>query len=212
MRIVVTRPKGQGEELAERLRDLGHHVEFCPLIQIEPTGPAVFDADGYGWVVVTSPNGAHELATRMRGRPTSIAAVGPGTAAALRAHGLEPDLVPAVSTQEGLLAELPRPAGRVLFAAAVGARTLLVEQLDADFVPLYRIQELRPQSFPEADLVALASPSAARAYAALGRTMPVVAIGPETSRAAEEAGLPVAAVASAHDLDGLVDAVRRVGG
>ena len=52
------------------------------------------------------------------------ARVGPETAAELRAHGLEPDLVPTVSTQEGLLAELPRPAGRVLFAAAEGAENL----------------------------------------------------------------------------------------
>ncbi len=212
MRIVVTRPKGRGQELARRLRELGHDVELCPLIEVEPTGPPEVDVAGYEWVIVTSPNGARELAERMRGRPRRLAAIGPGTAAALRAHGLEPDLVPAVSTQEGLLEELPRPAGYVLFAGAVGARTLLVEQLNADFIPLYRIRELQPESFPEADLVVLASPSAARAYAALGRTMPVVSIGPETSRAAEEAGLQVAAVASAHDLAGLVDAVRQVGG
>ncbi len=162
MRIVVTRPKGRGQELARRLRELGHDVELCPLIEVEPTGPPEVDVAGYEWVIVTSPNGARELAERMRGRPRRLAAIGPGTAAALRAHGLEPDLVPAVSTQEGLLEELPRPAGYVLFAGAVGARTLLVEQLNADFIPLYRIRELQPESFPEADLVVLASPSAAR--------------------------------------------------
>ena len=56
--------------------------------------------------------------------------------------------MPAVSTQEGLLAELPRPAGRVLFAAAEGARTLLVDELDATFVPLYRTRELEPDEPP----------------------------------------------------------------
>jgi len=38
--------------------------------------------------------------------------------------------------------------------------------------------------------------------------MPVVAIGPQTAAEARSAGLDVAAVASRHDLDGLVDALR----
>jgi uroporphyrinogen-III synthase len=209
MKIVVTRAADQAGELARRVEDLGHEVEICPLIAIEPIGPAEIDVSGYDWVVVTSPNGARELASRMRGRPARLAAIGRGTADALRAHGLDPDLIPARSTQEGLLADLPRPAGRVLFAAAAGARSLLVEELDADFAPLYRSNERRPPEFPDADLVLLASPSAARAYGALGRHAPAVSIGPETTRAARSAGIEVVAEAETHDLDGVVEAVRR---
>jgi len=205
VRIVVTRPREQAADLVERLRALGHEVEVCPLIAIEPTGPEEIDVAGYDWVVVTSANAARELAGRMRGRPARVAAIGPATASALR---FEPDLVPEVSTQEGLLAELPRPAGRVLFAGAEGARRLLVDELAADFVPLYRTEELRPDGFPEGDLVVLASASAARAYAALGRHVPVVSIGPETTAAAERAGLRIVAEARTHDLEGLVEAVR----
>ena len=40
------------------------------------------------------------------------------TAAALREQGVEPTVVARRSTQEGLVAELPRPPGRVLFAGA----------------------------------------------------------------------------------------------
>ena len=47
-----------------------------------------------------------------------------------------------------------------------------------DVVPLYRTVELRPERFPAADLVVLASASAARAYAALGAPAPAVSIGP----------------------------------
>jgi uroporphyrinogen-III synthase len=204
VRIIVTRPREQAAPLVERLQALGHEVEVCPLIAIEPTGPEEIDVSGYDWVVVTSANGARELAERMRGRPERTAAIGIATAAALP---FEPELVPKVSTQEGLLAELPRPAGRVLFAGAEGARRLLVDELGADFVPLYRTEELRPDGFPDGDLVVLASASAARAYAALGRAVPVVSIGPETTTEAERAGLRVAAEARTHDLDGLVDAV-----
>ena len=207
MRIVVTRPRGEAAELAGRLEELGHEVVVCPLIEIEPIGPAEVEVSNYDWVVVTSANGARELAARLRGRPRRTAAIGPATAAALRERGTEPDLVPAVSTQEGLLGELPCPPGRVLLAGAEGARRLLVDELGADFVPLYRTRELNPESFPEGDLVVLASASAARAYAALGHRAPAVSIGPQTTEAARAGGVEVVAEAQTHDAAGLVAAV-----
>jgi uroporphyrinogen III methyltransferase / synthase len=203
VRIALTRPRGQNERLAERLRRLGHEVVVAPLIAIEPLGDEPVDAEGYDWLVVTSVNGARELQQRMRGRPRHVAAIGRATAEALGGA----DLVPRVSTQEGLLAELPRPPGRVLFAAAEGARRVLVDELDADFVPLYRTRPVRPEAPLEADLVVLASPSAARAYAALGLGAPAVSIGPETTAAAVAGGVRVIGEAETHDLGGLVRAV-----
>lgn len=141
----------------------------------------------------------------MRGSPRRVAAIGRSTAEAFGGA----DLVPRTSTQEGLLAELPRPAGRVLFAAAEGARTLLPEVLGADTVALYRTVELHPAAL-DGDLLTLASASAARAAAATGTGLPVVSIGPETTRAAREGGLAVVAEARTHDVDGLVAAVARV--
>jgi uroporphyrinogen-III synthase len=114
--------------------------------------------------------------------------------------------VPAESSQDGLLREFPRPAGRVLFAAAEGARRRPIEALGADFVPLYRTRLLAPEP-PPGDVVVLASGSAARAYAAVGGDAPAVSIGPQTSRVARAVGLTVAAEAQTHDLDGLVAAV-----
>ena len=113
-----------------------------------------------------------------RGAPARVAAIGPGTAEGLRAHGVEPDLVAEVSTQEGLVAAFPPEPGRVLFAGAEAARDVLARELGADFLPLYRTVELRPAAFPDADLVVLASASAARAFAALDRSIAVVSIGP----------------------------------
>jgi uroporphyrinogen III methyltransferase / synthase len=209
-RVVVTRAEEQAAPLADRLEALGCEVVLCPLIRIEPLGDGPVDVGAYDWVVVTSPNGAGELARRLMSPPRRLAAVGPATAQALRAHGLEPDLVPEVSSQDGLLAELPRPAGRVLVAAAEGARRLLVNELGADFLPLYRTVELQPEQTPDGDLVVLASPSAARALAGTSARLPVVAIGPHTAEAAEALGFEIIAVAEAHDLDGLVAAVERV--
>jgi uroporphyrinogen III methyltransferase/synthase len=209
-RVLVTRAEEQAAPLAERLEALGCEVVLCPLIRVESLGDDPIDVDAYDWVVVTSPNGATELARRLASRPRRLAAVGPATADSLRACGLEPELVPRVSSQEGLLAELPRPVGRVMIAAAEGARRLLVDELGADFVPLYRTVELRPERMPEGDLAVLASPSAARALAATNTRLPVVAIGPHTAEAAGALGFDVVGVADAHDLDGLVAAVEQV--
>jgi uroporphyrinogen III methyltransferase/synthase len=201
----VTRPRAQAGPLVSRLEELGVEVVACPLIEVERISDEPVDGSGYDWVIVTSPNGAEELARRGTNLPL-VAAVGPGTAETLRVHGIEPSFVPLESSQDGLLREFPRPAGRVLFAAAAGARRGPVDELGADFVPLYRTRQLTPDPVA-GDLVVLASGSAARAYAAIGGALPAVTIGPETSRAARDAGLTVQAEAATHDLDGLVAAV-----
>jgi uroporphyrinogen-III synthase len=206
VRVIVTRPRAQAGPLVERLEALGAEVVECPLIEIERTSDAEIDGSGYDWLVVTSSNGAEEIARRGRNLPP-IAAVGPGTAEVLRGRGIEPAFVPRESSQAGLLREFPRPAGRVLFAAAEGARRGPIDELGADFVPLYRTRLLTPDP-PDGDVVVLASGSAARAYAAVGGAAPAVSIGPETSRVARSVGLAVAGEAASHDLDGLVGAVR----
>ena len=208
MRIALTRPEGQNDELESRLRALGHEIVVRPLIAIEPLGDEPIDLDGYDWLIVTSVNAARELRRRGRGRPRRVAAIGRATADAL--GGV--DLVPEVSTQDGLLAALPRPAGRVLFAGAEAARRLLIEELGAEFVPLYRTRSLQPDLPADVELTVLASPSAARSLAALGLSGPAVSIGPETTAAARAGGIDGVEEASPHDLDGLVAAVRRATG
>jgi uroporphyrinogen-III synthase len=207
LRVIVTRPQDQARPLVERLQAFGLEVVLCPLIELEPVGPPEVDVTGFDWVVVTSPRGARELAARRRGNLPRVAAIGPGTAAALRENGIEPALVPRVSTQEGLVAELPDPPGRVLFAGAEDARPYLAEALQAEAVVLYRTRQLRPAEPPGGDLVVLASTSAAKAFGTLGLEIPAVSIGPETTREAQAQGLEVVAEAATHDLDGLVAAV-----
>jgi uroporphyrinogen III methyltransferase / synthase len=203
MKIVVTRADAQAEELVRGIEELGHEAVRCPLIRVEPLGDEPIDPSPYDWVVVTSPNGARELARRLESAPAKLAAIGPGTAEELRRHRLEPDLVPEVSTQEGLLAALPGDA-RILLAAAEGARRLL----PGDFLPLYRTVELSPDQLPEGDLAILMSPSAARAYTRARGSAPVIAIGPQTATEAKAQGLTLRSVAKSHDLDGILDEIR----
>ena len=203
MKVVVTRPRGQEEELVRGLVALRHEVVHFPLLEIEPLGDDPIDVSEFDWVIVTSVNGARELRRRLTGTLERVAAIGQATAEAFGGA----DLVPSVSTQEGLLAELPRPAGRVLFAGAEGARRLLVDELGAELVPLYRTRELTPESLPEGDLVVLASASAARAFGRLATDIPAVSIGPQTTEAARAAGIDVVREAPTHDVAGLLAAV-----
>jgi uroporphyrinogen-III synthase len=207
MRVIVTRPRTQAGPLVDRLEELGYEVVECPLIEIERTSDDPIDCAGYEWAVVTSPNGADEVARRAQNLP-KVAAVGPGTAEQLRTHGIEPAFVPKVSSVDGLLAEFPRPAGRILYLAAENARRRPIEALRADYVPLYRTVLLEPEP-PDGDVVVLASGSAARAYAWTGGKAPAISIGPETTRVAESVGIDVQIEADAHDLDGLVVAVQK---
>ncbi len=208
VRVVLTRARGGNGELAERLRASGLDVVECPLIRIEPLeGPPV-SASGYDWLVLTSRVAVELVFARLEGPPPPVAVIGPGTAEAVRAHGVEPALVARRSTQEGLLEELPTPAGRVLFAGAEDARPLLATALDADVVPLYRTVAEKASKPPQGDLIVLASASAARALEPLGAPIPCVTIGPVTSAEARAVGLDVAEEAETHDLDGLTAAVK----
>jgi uroporphyrinogen-III synthase len=204
MRVIVTRPQAQAEPLLNALRAQNFEPIACPVIATEPIDDGPIDVTGYEWVIVTSANGAAELGARHIGVIPRVAAVGELTAAALEARGIVVELVPTLASQEGLLAELPRPVGRALFVGAEGARRLLVDELPADFRAVYRTVELTPVP-PAGDLVLLASPSAAAAWAKLGSSVPAITIGPQTTSAALDAGLTVVAEADTQNVTGLVD-------
>jgi uroporphyrinogen-III synthase len=205
MRVILTGTRG---ELIGRLSREGLDVVEWPLVAIEPIDGPPVRAEGYDWLLLTSRHGVDELFRRLEGPLPKIAVIGPGTAEAVRAHGVEPALIAGRSTQEGLVEALPSPAGRVLFAGAEGARGVLVEELRAEALPLYRTVELEPEAQPQGDLVVLASASAARAYARIGLGLPCVSIGPVTSEEAERLGVSIVAEAETHDLEGLVRAVK----
>lgn len=206
MRVLLTGTAQEG--LAELLQAAGFDVDHRALVRVEALDGPPIRARDYDWLVLTSRNGVETLFPRLDGSLPRVAVIGPGTAEALRRHGTEPALVAGESTQEGLAAELPRPVGRVLLAGAQESRDVLVRALGADFVPLYRTVELAPEDLPDADLVVLASASAARALARVRPEAVCVSIGPVTSAEARRLGLSVAAEAERHDREGLVEAVK----
>ena len=229
-RIVVTRARAQASGLVERLRDLGAEVDECAVIRIEPLKGDAIDARAYGLVCVTSPNAPRLLLERCGGDAralagVTVAAIGPGTAAALREVGLIADVVAERFVAEGLLEALPGDLGgvRALVARAEEARDTLPQGLRAagaevDVVPLYRTVAAAPRH-PErmltADAVAFTASSTVTRFAEAlaGRDLSRVrgvSIGPVTSATARELGVGVIAEAAEHDLDGLVRALLQV--
>jgi uroporphyrinogen III methyltransferase/synthase len=145
-RIVVTRPRTQASELAERLEDLGAEVIPLPTIEIvPPESYAQLDAAlrrpaDFDWLLFTSANGVSAFFERLRHldldvrawHPVHIAAIGPQTADALRRHAVRVDLTPQDFRAEGLVESLLAVgvAGkRFLLPRAAEARELLPSQL-----------------------------------------------------------------------------------
>jgi len=219
--VVVTRARAQASALAARLRELGAGVVEAPAIRTEPLDAEVPDVRGFDLLCVTSPNGAERLLALVRDAralagPT-IAAIGPGTARALRAGGIEPDVVPERAVAEGLVEALRDvPVTRALIARAEEARDVLpgaLRERGAEVVvlPLYRTVA-EPVSVPEhADYVTFTSASSVRALAGAGglpqAPARLVSIGPATSEALREAGREPDVEADVHTPDGLVDAL-----
>jgi uroporphyrinogen III methyltransferase/synthase len=144
--------------------------------------------------------------------PALVAAVGGATADALRAEGVEPDLVPAEHSARGLVEVFP-PAGsavggRVLFPCADIAPDTIDRGLAESGWEVQRVEAYRtvPAAPPEPELLArveqadalvLTATSSVHAFAALrapdghAPAVPahVVCIGPTTAEAARAAGM-----------------------
>jgi uroporphyrinogen III methyltransferase/synthase len=223
--IAVTRARAQASALAARLRELGAQVVEAPAIRIEPLEADVPDLAAYDLVCVTSPNGAHELMRRVRDARAltgpRIAVIGPGTARAMREHGIEPDVVPPRSVAESLAESLADvPVRRALVARAEEARDVLPDALRArgaevDVLALYRtvaepLADGARAAALGADYATFTSASSARFLHAAAGTLDgprLVSIGPATSAALRELGFEPAVEAVDHTPDGLVAAL-----
>ncbi|MFQ5426461.1 MAG: uroporphyrinogen-III synthase [Gaiellales bacterium] len=207
-RVLVTRAREGAGRQAAWLRDAGFDAVVCPLVAVEPLAGGGADVTGYDWLILTSRTAVREATRRLAGVWPRVAVVGPGTAEALHDAGIEAALVPKRHSQDGLVEEFPRPAGRVLFAGAEGAQRLVVDALQAEFLALYRTVELRPVRLPDAELAVVSSGSAARSLAGVDAALPCVSTGARTSAVARESGLRVLAEAATADAAGVVGAVR----
>jgi uroporphyrinogen III methyltransferase/synthase len=230
--VAVTRARAQASGLAARLRGLGADAVEAPAIRIAAIDGPAPAVDTYDLICLTSPNGVRMLFDRLAaaGRDARslagarVAAIGPGTAGALREHGVIADIVPERFVAEGLVEALADvPVSRALVARAVDARDVLPDALrergaEVDVVALY---ETLAEPFDDgqrvavagADYVTFTSSSTVKFFfqaldgAELSERVRLASIGPVTSDALRERGLEPDVEAGRHDIDGLVDAL-----
>ena len=160
MRVLVSRPEAQAEELAAALRAAGARPELLPLIRIEPptdgspADAALGSLDAYDALLFASANAVRAFAdrARARGRPLGafsgrVYCVGPRTALAAREAGLCVEAVPERHDALGLaaaIADRGAPAGRrFLLPRAEQGGEVLPERLReigalVDAVAVYR--------------------------------------------------------------------------
>jgi uroporphyrinogen III methyltransferase/synthase len=229
--VAVTRARAQASGLAARLRSLGADVVEAPAIRIVPLDGPAPKLSGYDLVCLTSPNGVQLLFSRLAASGLDaralagvrVAAIGPGTAAALGSHGVRADVVPPERfVAEGLVDALADvPVRRALVARAAEARDVLVDALrergaEVDVVALYEtvaepLGDAQLAAVAAADYVTFTSSSTVRFFLqSAGRSRPrgrLVSIGPVTSATLREHGLEPDVEADRHDIDGLLDAL-----
>jgi uroporphyrinogen III methyltransferase/synthase len=213
--ICVTSPNG-AHLLFEALGAIGLDARALAKPENQQVGPGEFGAEskpGHG------PPDRGQAGLR---QGTAVAAIGPGTARALAAHGIAADIVPGRFVAEELveaLDEVEVSGRRVLVARAAEARDVIPEYLErrgaeVDVVALYETVREEPDAeavaaAQDADYITFTSSSTVRNLTeALGERFPsdarIVSIGPVTSEAARGAGLEVHVEAKRHDIEGLV--------
>lgn len=237
--VLVTRAREQAADLCDALSIHGARPVLFPTIEIRPpsdAGPldhAIDRLEQYTWVLFTSVNGVAAFWSRFdqvgRAWPAAVrlAAIGPATAAALRARGTQVHVMPAEYRAERLAESLPDiTGGRVLLPRAERVREALAQALrargaDVDEVTAYRTLPTDPdQSALSAlrsgvDVATFTSASTVTnfdlllggaAAATLARSV-VACIGPVTADAARDLGIRVDVQAGSYTIPGLVQAI-----
>lgn len=168
--VVITRPLTQAAEMAQLLEARGALPYLFPVIEtvlvedVAQLEEAVQQLHTYDWLVFTSMNAvkfffqyieqkeqSRQVYTKVK--QIKIAAIGPKTAKALAAKGIEITELPQAYVQESLvdfLKEKADPGERVLFPKAEYTRNVFKEELEEyglliKEVPIYKTQPVQQE-------------------------------------------------------------------
>jgi uroporphyrinogen III methyltransferase/synthase len=214
-------------------------IRVLPPEDLMAFGELVRDAYQYDWLVFTSANGVDAFFemffklykdTRNIGN-VRIAAIGPGTAERIASFHLAVDVQPQKSVAEELVEAIREFESvenlRFLLVRAKAARDVLPRGLEK--LGAIVDQAIAYRSVPEtedptsararfaqegADAITFTSSSTVENFFAFKLPIPattwLVSIGPITSETMRKNGLTVAAEATTHDIDGVVEAVTKL--
>jgi uroporphyrinogen-III synthase len=191
MKVLITRPRAQADDFADKLRTAGFEPIFFPVIEIQPIENnvalehALEKLNCYEWVVFTSVNAVdvvfneYSVFFLKENAGVKFAAIGPKTAEALHKYSIEPDFVPEEYVAEAILPGLGDLQGKwVLLPRAEIARKALPEAVAdaggiAHEIAVYKTLPTEPD--PEGiaalksgvDVVTLTSPSTVQNFVAI---------------------------------------------
>lgn len=194
-RIVVTRPRGQGEEFCEKIRNLGGEAIMFPCIETAPfeedkLAETIRRLNRFTWVTFSSAFGVDVFfeALRRAGKDTralgsvKIVAVGTATAKRLEMHEVLPDLIPqrfdgahlgealgkAAGTGDHILIVRAREGSRALEERLARAGILFeaIPAYETRFTARTELSEIRKNiENGEFDLIAFTSASTVKGFA-----------------------------------------------
>ncbi len=163
-RILVTRPAGQSDRLAARIREAGGEPVLFPAIDILPprnlqaVHRLIDELEHFDLALFISPTAVEQALALIRHRRTwpdhpAVACIGQGSARALNAHGFHSVIAPQSGADSEALLELPemqQVAGkRIVIFRGEGGREMLAEALKkrgAETVYAECYRRARPQT------------------------------------------------------------------
>ena len=217
-RILITRPEGRGEKLAQRLRDEGAEVILMPTIKTETIKNSLDgkNLSGYDWIGFTSVTGVESLFEILSETDrdireignSKIAAIGEATKNALQSHGLKVDFMPEVYDVEHLAEGLAKFGGKILMLRALNGAKI---NFDFNEICIYEIKKLKLKHIPEyLDLIVFTSASTVKGFCENVKDMrevKIVCIGIQTAEEAKRAGFVDIIIADHATEDSIFDAL-----
>jgi uroporphyrinogen III methyltransferase/synthase len=231
-RIMVTRSRNQASILVKKIRELGGDAIEFPTIEIaeeknlDQLYKAFKNIKSYHWIIFTSVNAVDIFFRELKSQGhdirilagIKIGAIGPATAARLRAEGIVKEIQNEIA-----------PGQKVLLPRARGARDILplqLKKLGADVEEIFLYQAVVPNNIKHVnvteiltqsiDYISFTSSSTVTNFVdiigsqqaqAFSRKVKVVCIGPITAEKAREKGLKVDITASEYTIDGLLQSI-----
>jgi uroporphyrinogen III methyltransferase / synthase len=247
-KIIVTRAREQASQFLAGLTELGAECIEFPTIKIVPPlswdgiDNAIQRLEDYNWLLFTSVNGVEYFFKRLFDsgkdirslRDIKVAAIGPKTAEAVLARGINPDLVPDEYRAEAVIEAFKSyklKGVNILLPRAVEAREILPDELKqmgahVDVVEAYRT--IMPEEGAEKlaamlekgeiDMATFTSSSTIVNFFAMFKdkrenlmqqmkSVAIACIGPITAKTAEDNGLKVTLSPEEYTIEALTAAI-----
>ncbi|MCB0401713.1 MAG: uroporphyrinogen-III synthase [Flavobacteriales bacterium] len=230
IKVLIPRPVGRTDEMADKLSALGATPILFPLIEITAINQDELKSTcrdhAFDWIIFTSGIAVQVFFDNIDTKTVTskIAVVGTSTQKAVEQLGLKVDFVPSAATAKKLMREIPvnpgeqvliprsKIAGKEVLKVLQKRKVQVTEIATYDNTPVnYSKEQVEEVLAQNINVIAFTSASTADSFFGLLQKHRIklygphlVAIGPSTASALQQHRQEVAATAEEHNIDGLV--------